>query len=70
VNHVRVRYAILPEPPTGRAQLTKEFIDTKNPHVLSFPDAKKGDIVYFEACWVSETGEESSWTEIMSVVIS
>jgi hypothetical protein len=70
VHHFRAKYEILPEPPTSREQLTKEFIDTRNPHTLKFPEAKKGDIVYLEACWVSETGEESSWTEVMGVVVS
>jgi hypothetical protein len=70
VHHIRVKYAILPEPPISRAQLIDEFIDTKNPHTLNVTGAGKGDVIYFEACWVSETGEESSWTGMMAVVIS
>jgi hypothetical protein len=69
VNHVKVVWARLLEPPTSRTQLVNEFIDTDNPHILKYGEEETGGIVYYTSCWVSNTGEEGPWSPIAFAVI-
>jgi hypothetical protein len=69
VNHVKVVWARLLTPPTSRAQLVNEFIDTDNPHILKFGEEETGGIIYYAACWVSNAGEEGPWSPIAFAVI-
>jgi hypothetical protein len=69
VNHVKVVWAKLSEPPTSRTQLVNEFIDTDNPHILKFGEEETGGIIYYSACGVSNPGEEGPWSPIAFAVI-
>jgi hypothetical protein len=68
-NHIKIVWAKLAVPPTSRDQLTNEFIDTHNPHIIKFGEEETGELLFYSGCWVSNAGEEGPYSPIAFAVI-
>jgi hypothetical protein len=69
VNGAVIIYDILDTPPTAHAQLTRNVLATRTPHVLDFLEAERGKIVYLAICWQNEKGEKGHWSDIQNAIV-
>lgn len=62
-------YDVLDEPPVGPANLSRNLLATRTPHVLEFADSESGKRAYITLCWQNTKGEKGPWSPIQSSII-
>jgi hypothetical protein len=64
-----VFWGVSDTPVTDAGGLPNSMLVTRTPHIMNFPPADRGKLVYFAACWQTGTGEKTPSGEVVSAVI-
>ncbi|MDR0559299.1 MAG: hypothetical protein LBG92_03965 [Prevotellaceae bacterium] len=64
-----VRYAILAAPPTDMDELNNSVLDTQTPCLLTFPEAQRGNRLYYCLAWQNTRGEKGPWSRIEMAIV-